>query len=112
MSGSGGGSWGRDGARTAASTASVSPWAALDGRRRGPGRLPVLLLVLAAAAILVVGVAVGAGTPVVSHGGLVAIADADEGSGDDQRDDRGGDQGSERGGSDADEGSGSGSAGS
>src|SRR4051812_44776297 len=111
MSGSGRGSWGRDGARTAASTASESPWAPLDRRRRGPRRLPVLLLVLAAAAVLVIGVAVGAGTPVVSHGGLVAIADDDEGSGDDQGSDRGGDQGGDRGGSDADVGSDSGSAG-
>src|SRR3954468_17195442 len=89
MSGSGRGSWGRGVARTSASTAAESPWAALDRRRRGPRRLPVLLLVLGAAAVLVIGVAVGAGTPVVSHGGLVSIAaDDDEGSSDEQGDEQ------------------------
>jgi hypothetical protein len=57
-----------------------SPWDALERPARGPRRVPVLLLAALAVAGLVVGVAAGAGTPLVSHGGLVAIAEDDEGS--------------------------------
>ncbi|GAA4746040.1 DUF1996 domain-containing protein [Actinomycetospora chibensis] len=61
----------------------ASPWDALERRARGPRRVPLLLLAVLAVAGLVIGVAVGAGTPLVSHGGLVAIAEDDEGSGSD-----------------------------
>ncbi|WP_328308873.1 DUF1996 domain-containing protein [Actinomycetospora sp. NBC_00405] len=60
----------------------ASPWDALERPARGPRRVPVLLLAVLAVAGLVIGVAAGAGTPLVSHGGLVAIAEDDEGSGD------------------------------
>ena len=59
----------------------ASPWDALERPARGPRRVPVLLLAVLAVAGLVIGVAAGAGTPLVSHGGLVAIAEDDEGSG-------------------------------
>ncbi|MEJ2890689.1 DUF1996 domain-containing protein [Actinomycetospora aeridis] len=78
-----------------------SAWAALDRRRTGPRRVPVLVLGLLAVAVLIIGVAVGAGAgPVVSHGGVVAVADddgdddgGDNGGGDNGGGDNGGDNG-------------------
>jgi hypothetical protein len=89
-----------------------SPWDALERPARGPRRVPVLLLAVLAVAGLVIGVAAGAGTPLVSHGGLVAIAE-DEGSGSGSGDSDSGDSGSRSGSDDSDDsddsGSGSGS---
>ncbi|WP_433037061.1 DUF1996 domain-containing protein [Actinomycetospora sp. CA-053990] len=75
----------------------ASPWDALERPARGPRRVPVLLLAVLAVAGLVIGVAAGAGTPLVSHGGLVAIAEDDEGSGsgDSDSESDSGDSGSE-----------------
>jgi hypothetical protein len=82
--------------RAPASATPASPWAALDRRRDpGPRRFPLVVLAVVAAAVLLVGVAVGGGTPLVSHGGLVSVAedDADESDADDSGDDDSGDDG-------------------
>ncbi|MFC5139444.1 DUF1996 domain-containing protein [Actinomycetospora rhizophila] len=98
-SGRGRGTARRGGARPSSAPPAESPWAALDRRRAGPRRVPVMLLGLVAVAVLVVGVAVGGGgTPVVSHGGLVSVADDEEsgeGGDEDGGDQDGGGQGDE-----------------
>ncbi|WP_433787409.1 DUF1996 domain-containing protein [Actinomycetospora sp. CA-101289] len=93
---------GRAGARGPAPATPESPWAALDRRRdTGPRRFPLLVLAVVAAAVLLVGVAVGGGTPLISHGGLVSVADGDDAdSGSDDPDDSGSDDGDSGGGQD------------
>jgi hypothetical protein len=88
----------RAASRAPVSAAPESPWAALDRRRDpGPRRFPLLVLAVVAAAVLLVGVAVGGGTPRISHGGLVSIADDDA---DDSGDGGSGDSGDSGGGQD------------
>ncbi len=79
--------------RTPASATPESPWAALDRRRDpGPRRFPLLVLALVAAAVLLAGVAVGGGTPLISHSGLVSVADDDSDDPDGSDDSGGGGQ--------------------
>jgi len=88
--------------RPAPSGPPESPWAALGRRPRRPRRVPVLLLALLAAAGLLIGVAVGAGTPLVAHGGFVAIADDEDSGSGSGSDGSGGGSGGDQGDRDSD----------